>query len=73
MNLIIHDAGSRVDSQTIKFVAKKSKCAGFAQEIGFFCTQIRAGCPWLVKGVQTGVCTSKKECNKLELTVAQYF
>jgi len=27
--------------------------------------------PWLVKGA-TKVCTSKKECNKLDLTVAQY-
>jgi hypothetical protein len=28
--------------------------------------------PWLVKGA-TQLCTSKKECNKLDLTAAQYF
>jgi hypothetical protein len=28
--------------------------------------------PWLVKGT-TQLCTSKKECNKLNLTAAQYF
>jgi hypothetical protein len=28
--------------------------------------------PWLVKGA-TQLCTSKKECNKLELTAGQYF
>jgi hypothetical protein len=27
--------------------------------------------PWLVKGA-TQLCTSKKECNKLDVTVAQY-
>jgi hypothetical protein len=28
--------------------------------------------PWLVKGA-TQWCTSKKECNKLDLTTAKYF
>jgi hypothetical protein len=28
--------------------------------------------PWLVKGA-TRLCTFKKECNKLELNVGQYF
>jgi len=57
--------------QTVKFNAKKSKCAGLAQEIGFsapnFCSL-----PWLVKGT-TQLCSSQKECNKLHLTAAQYF
>jgi hypothetical protein len=48
-----------------KIIAKKSKCASLAQEIGL-CL------PWLVKG-STHVCTSKKESNKLDLTAAQYF
>jgi hypothetical protein len=52
--------------------AKKSKCVGSAQEIGFSSTKFVhfavAG-----KGTTTQVCTSKKECNKLDLTVAQYF
>jgi hypothetical protein len=48
---------------------EKSKCAGLAQEIAFFAPNSRS-LPWLVKGA-TQLCTSKKECNKLEL--AQYF
>jgi hypothetical protein len=52
-------------------MAKKSKSASLALEIGFSppdsCTL-----PWLVRG-PTQLCTSKKECNKLDLTAAQYF
>ncbi len=59
------------DSHTVKFIAKRSKCAGLAQEIGFpapnSCSLL-----WLVKGA-TQLCTSRKTCNKLHLTVAQYF
>ncbi len=59
------------DSPTVKFIAKRSKCAGLAQEIGFpapnSCSLL-----WLVKGA-TQLCTSRKTCNKLHLTVAQYF
>ncbi len=50
---------------------KKSKCAGLAQEIGFFCTkflQLAMAGEW-----HNTLCTSKKECNKLDLTAAQYF
>jgi hypothetical protein len=47
--------------QTVKFIGKNSKCLGLAQEIGF-----------LEKGA-TQLCTSKKECKKLDLTAAQYF
>jgi uncharacterized membrane protein len=35
----------------------------------FFCTKF---VPGLVKGA-TQLCTSKKECNELDLTAAQYF
>jgi len=57
--------------QTVKFIEKKSKCAGFAQEIGF---SARNWCslPWLVEGA-IQLCTSKKQCNKLDLTAAQCF
>jgi len=57
--------------QTIKFIVKKSKCAGLAQEIGFSAPNLYS-LPWLVKGT-TQLCTSKKECKKLDLTAAQYF
>jgi hypothetical protein len=50
---------------------KKSKCAGLAQEIGFSAPNLYS-LPWLVKGT-TQLCTSKKECKKLDLTAAQYF
>jgi hypothetical protein len=57
--------------QTVKFIVKKSKCAVLAQEIGFSapysCSLSR-----LVKGAPE-LCTSKKECTKLDLTAAQYF
>jgi hypothetical protein len=55
--------------QTVKFIVTKSKCAGLDQEIGFFASN---SCilPWLVKGA-TQLCTSKKECNQLDLTAAQ--
>jgi hypothetical protein len=57
--------------QTVKFIAKKSKCAGLIQEIGFSAPN---SCSFqrLVKGA-TELCTSKKECKKLDLTAAQYF
>ncbi len=54
-----------------KFSAKKLTCAGFALEIGFpapnSCSLL-----WLVKGT-TQFCTSKKECNKFDLTTTQHF
>ncbi len=57
--------------QTVKFIEKKSKCAGLAQEIGFSAPNL-CRLPWLVKGA-TQLCTSKKECNKLDLTATQYY
>ncbi len=57
--------------QTVKFIAKKSKCASLAQEIGFSAPNL-CSLPWLLKGA-TQLCTSKKESNKLDLTAAQYF
>jgi hypothetical protein len=54
-----------------KIIVKKPKCAGLAQEIGFSALN-SSSLPWLVNGA-TQLCTSKKECNKLDLTAAQYF
>jgi hypothetical protein len=50
---------------------KKSKCASLAQEIGFSAPN-SCNLSWLVKGA-TQLCTSKKECSKLDLTTVQYF
>jgi len=49
---------------------KKSKCAGLAQEIGFSAPN-SCSLPQLVKGA-TQFCTSKKDCNKLDLTATQF-
>ncbi len=49
--------------QTVKFIAKKSKGANLAQEIGFSAPNL---CSLLPKAA-TQFCTSKKECNKLDL------
>jgi hypothetical protein len=54
-----------------KIYCEKVKCPGLAQEIGFSAPNL-CSLPWLVKGA-TQLCTSKKECNKLDLTAAQYF
>jgi hypothetical protein len=57
--------------QRVKFTVKNSKCVGLVQEISF--SAPNSCClPWLVKG-GTHFCTSKDECNKLDLTEAQYF
>ncbi len=48
-----------------KTYCEKSKCAGLA-------APNLCSLPWLVKGA-TQLCTSKKECNKLDLIAAQYF
>jgi hypothetical protein len=56
---------------TVKFIAKKSKCAGLVQEISFFAPNL-CSFQWLVNGT-TQLWTSKKECNKLNLTAPQYF
>jgi hypothetical protein len=50
---------------------EKSKCARLAQESGFSAPNL-CSLPWLVKGA-TQLCTSKKECNELDMTAAQYF
>ncbi len=57
--------------QTVQFIVKKSKCTGLDEEIGFSAPN-SCSLPWLVKGA-TQSCTSKKECNKLDLTAAEYF
>jgi len=56
--------------QTVKFISKKSKFVGLDQEIGFSAPNL-CSLPWLVTGA-TQLCTFKKECNKLDLTTAQY-
>jgi hypothetical protein len=66
---ILTTAGNAV--RAVKFIVKKSKCAGFAQEIGFSAPN-SCSLPPLVKGA-TQLCTSKKECNKLDLIATQYF
>jgi hypothetical protein len=43
--------------QTVKFIAKKSKFAGLAQQIGFSAPNSWS-LPWLVRGT-TQLCTSK--------------
>jgi hypothetical protein len=58
--------------QTVQFIVKMWKCAGLAQEIDFFFAPNSWSLPWLVKG-PTQLCTSKKECNELDLIAAQYF
>jgi hypothetical protein len=57
--------------QTAKVIANNSKCAGLGQKIGFIGPN-SFSLPWLVKGA-TQLCTSRKKCNKLDLTAAQYF
>ncbi len=57
--------------QRVKFIAKESKRPGLAQEIGFSAPNL-CSLQWLVKGA-TQLCTSKKECNELVVTAAQYF
>jgi hypothetical protein len=54
-----------------KFIVKMSKCAGLVQEIDFSALNLFS-LLWLVNGA-TQLCTSHKECNKLDLTGAQYF
>jgi hypothetical protein len=64
-------AGAQYVTRDSKIYCEKSKYAGFAQEIGSSAPN-SCSLPWLVKGA-TQVCTCKKECNKLDLTAAQYF
>jgi hypothetical protein len=54
-----------------KIYCEKVKMCRFSSGKWFFCTNLWR-LPWLVKG-STQLCTSKKECNKLDLTAAQYF
>jgi hypothetical protein len=55
---------------TVKCSVKKSKCAGFQLSRLSFLHQICAMCRGWVKGA-TQLYTSKKECNKLDVTAAQ--
>jgi hypothetical protein len=57
--------------QTVKIIVNKSKCAALSQEIGFSAPH-SCSLLWLVN-IAAQLCTSKKECNKLDLTAAQYF
>jgi hypothetical protein len=56
--------------QTVKYIAKKSKCVSLAQEIGFSAPN-SCSFHWLVK-VAIQLCTSKNQCNKLNLSESQY-
>ncbi len=51
-----------------KIYCEKVKMCRFSLENWFFLCSLQ----WLVKGA-THLCTSKKECNKLDLTATQYF
>jgi hypothetical protein len=56
--------------QRVKFIVQKSKCASLAQEIGFSAS---TSCILLcLEQGPTQLCTPKKECNKLDLTAAEY-
>jgi len=59
------------DSREENLLGEKAKCASLAQEIGFSAPN-SCSLPRLVK-VATQLCTSKKECNKSDMTGAQYF
>ncbi len=65
MNSLIHWMGLRAHPpvlsmwlRSVKFIAKKPKCACLDQEIGFSLPNL-CSLPWLVKG-STHLCTSKK-------------
>jgi hypothetical protein len=49
----------------VKFIAKKSKFAGLAQELGFSAPN-SCSLPWLLKG------TTQKNCNKLQLSISEW-
>jgi hypothetical protein len=58
-------------SCTVQLDEDNPTYAGLAQENGFCSDKLRM-LPWLVNG--TGVmCTRREECNKYDLTDAQYF
>jgi hypothetical protein len=59
-------------AQYVQFIAKKSKCVGLAKEIGFSAPN-SSSLLWPVKDATQLLCTSKKECNELDLTAGQYF
>ncbi len=59
--------------QTVKFIAKTSKCAGLAQEIGFS-TPNSCGFPWLVKGTFSCAPPKKSVINwtSLQLSISDW-
>jgi hypothetical protein len=63
--------GAQYVTPNSTFNAKKSKCPGLAEEIGFSAPN-SCNLEWLVEGV-TQLCTSTKECNKLNLTAAAHY
>jgi hypothetical protein len=52
---------------------KSKKNAGLGQEIDFDSTKLHIVLRWPVNGAATLCICSRKECNKLDLTAAQYF
>jgi hypothetical protein len=63
--------GTQYVTPESKICFKNSQNAGLAQEIGFSAPNL-CSLPRLLKGA-TQWCTSKKECNKLDLIAVQYF
>ncbi len=59
--------------QTVKFIVKKSKCASLHHEIDFSTPNSHSRTLVSVVNGATQLCTSKKECNELDLTAAEYF
>jgi hypothetical protein len=57
--------------QTVNIYCEKVEMCCLAQEIGYSAPN-SCSLPWLLKGA-TELRTSEKECNKLDLTAAQYF
>jgi len=63
--------GAQYVTPDSKIYCIKVKMCRFSSGNWFSCTKPWS-LPWLVKGA-TQLCTSKKECNKLDLTAAEYF
>jgi hypothetical protein len=64
--------GAQYVTPDSKIHCEKVKMCRFSSRNWFFCTKFVLACPWVVNDA-TQLCTSKNECNKLDLTAAQYF
>jgi hypothetical protein len=63
--------GAQYVTPDSKIYCETVKMCRFSSGNWFFCLN-SCSLPWLVKGA-TQLCISNKECNKLDLTAAQYF